>query len=87
MTSDREAVKQAVLAIVSEVLDVPVQGVVDDPVLATHAGWDSLRSLELLAQVEKKFRVSLDLRRYHAGRTVDDLVDLISGAEVASGQG
>lgn len=87
MTSDREAVKQAVLAIASEVLDVPIQGVVNEPVLAAHTDWDSLRSLELLAQVEKKFSVSLDLRRYHAGRTIDDLVDMICDSEVASGQG
>jgi acyl carrier protein len=46
------------------------------PVLAAHE-WDSLSSLEALAQIEKEFAISLDLRRFHAALTIDELVNLV----------
>jgi acyl carrier protein len=46
------------------------------PVLAHH-GWDSLRMLGVLAQLENELQITLDLRAYHAARTLDDIVRVV----------
>ena len=73
-----EAVESAVLDILSEALDESVDDLRANRVLAAHE-WDSITSLLSLAQLESQFGVTLDLRSYHAARTVDDLVNLIVG--------
>ena len=73
-----EAVEEAVLDILSEALEESVDDLRANRVLATHE-WDSITSLLSLAQLESQFGVTLDLRAYHAARTVDDLVKLVVG--------
>jgi acyl carrier protein len=41
--------------------------------------WSSLNALRLLAALENRFRVSLDLRRYLAVNTVGELVAMVAG--------
>ncbi|MEV3967185.1 acyl carrier protein [Streptomyces sp. NPDC050698] len=47
--------------------------------VVAHEKWDSLNSLETMVAIESAFRVRLDLRDYHATRTVGDLVELVAG--------
>jgi acyl carrier protein len=58
------------------VLGEPEAALRDQPVLAAH-DWDSLASLEALAQLESRYDICLDLRAYHAARRVQDLVALV----------
>jgi acyl carrier protein len=74
--SDHEETESAVLEILSDVLGVPEDELRRHPVLAAHR-WDSMSSLEALAQLESRFGVRLDLRSYSAARTPGDLVDLV----------
>jgi acyl carrier protein len=78
-TAELEAV---VLTTLSGVLNEPVGDLRAQPVLAAHE-WDSLASLEVLSQLESQLGVTLDLRAYHATRTVEDLTCLVA-ASVAS---
>lgn len=78
-----DAVQRITLAVLSEALHVPVAQLVTEPVLATH-DWDSLASLFSLAQLESEFGVALDLRSFHAARTVGDLVALITAASTST---
>ena len=64
-----------VLEILSDVLKEPVEDLRSEPVLAAHA-WNSMASLEVLAQLEDELDITLDLRSFHAVRTVDALIDL-----------
>lgn len=73
---DKTNIADRVRQIVAEVLDEPVSAMDANPVLAAHE-WDSRVSLEALAQLEAAFVVTVDLRSFHAARTVDDLVDLV----------
>jgi len=76
-------IESAVLDILAEVLEESVEAVREQPVLAAHE-WDSITSLLTLSQLESRFDISLDLRSYHAARTVGDLVDLIARAPATS---
>jgi acyl carrier protein len=73
------ALDTTVLEILADVLDEPADALTAHPVLAAHE-WDSLASLEALAQIESRFGISLDLRSFHAARTVDDMVGLVEAA-------
>jgi len=64
-----------VLDVLSDVLGVSVGQLQEHPVLAAYE-WDSLSSLEALAQLEGRLRIVLDLRAYQAVRTVAELVEL-----------
>ena len=73
------ALDTTVLEILALVLDEPAHALTTQPVLAAH-DWDSLASLEALAQLESRFAINLDLRSFHAARTVDDMVGLVESA-------
>jgi acyl carrier protein len=77
--TESTSVEQTVLETLSQVLDVPVDGLRAEPKLAAH-DWDSFSSLDTLSQLEGKLGVSFDLRDFHAAHTVDDLVTLASSA-------
>jgi acyl carrier protein len=71
--------EDVVLNTLSGVLNEPVADLRAQPVLAVH-DWDSLASLEVLSQLESRLGVTLDLRTYHAARTVEDLTGLVAAA-------
>lgn len=77
--TDTTAVEAVVLSTLSEVLMEPVDALRAQPVLAAH-DWDSMKSLEALSQLENQLSVTLDLRAYHAARTLEDLIDLVAAA-------
>jgi acyl carrier protein len=79
---DDDEVRSAVLEILSDLLNEPVPALLRQPVLAAHH-WDSMTSLEALAQLESLFGLELDLRSFHAVRTVDELVGLVAGVRAA----
>jgi len=81
--SDRAWVGATVLDILSEVLNEPVGDLRAQPILAGH-DWDSLASLEALAQLESQLGVTLDLRSFHAAREIDDIVGLVMNAAASS---
>jgi acyl carrier protein len=72
-----DEIEGTVLGVLSDVLGEPPGALSEHPVLAAHA-WDSLTTLEALAQLESGFGVQLELRAFHAARTVEDLTSLIA---------
>jgi acyl carrier protein len=73
-------IRAGVLEIVSDVVGQPEDILRTQPLLGAH-GWNSLAALEGLAQLEKRFSISLDLREYNAARQIDDLVALVAAAD------
>ena len=73
---DGATTKDSVLGVLSGVLDISVDDLLTQPVLAAHE-WDSISSLEAFAALERQFGIEIDLRAFHASRTVDDLVRLV----------
>jgi acyl carrier protein len=73
---DTTSTHEQVLDILSGVLDISVDDLLAQPVLAAHE-WDSISSLEAFAALERHFGIELDLRAFHAARTTADLVQLV----------
>jgi acyl carrier protein len=71
------------LDILSAVLEVSVDELRTEPVISAH-GWDSLSSLDALCQLEQRFDIRLDLRSFHATRTVEDLTELVASTSAKS---
>ncbi|KUO18777.1 acyl carrier protein [Streptomyces dysideae] len=74
-----EEIGQTVLTVIGDVLGCSPQDLREQPVLAAH-DWDSITSLEALAQLESGFGVKLQLRDFHAARTADEMAALIAKA-------
>ncbi|MCP2341716.1 acyl carrier protein [Actinomadura rupiterrae] len=76
---------ETVIEIIEEVLGEMPGELSPDDVLAARK-WDSIASLEALAQLEGRFGVNLDLRRFHAARTAAEMADLVAeGLAVRTG--
>ena len=73
-------IKNVVLEVISSILNVPEKVLQDNPILTTHQ-WDSIISLDALIQLENKFKIKFDLRKFHAVRTIDDIAELISNTQ------
>jgi acyl carrier protein len=76
---DTASVGATVLTILGDVLRESPNELRAQPVLAAHE-WDSIATLEALSQLESRFAVTLDLRAYHAARTIEDLTELVATA-------
>lgn len=74
-----ESVEGHVLEILSEVLGEAADRLRAEHVLADYQ-WDSIGSLEALAQLESRLEVTLDLREFHAVRTIGELTSLVARA-------
>lgn len=84
--SEVTSVEGTVVSILSDVLHESVEDLRNHPVLAAY-DWDSLSSLEALAQLESQLGITLDLRSYQGARTISDLVELVGHAgALATGQ-
>lgn len=75
-----EVIEQELIAILCSVLDAEPDEFDSGTRIAGHANWDSMGSLEVMVQIENAFAVRLDLRAYHAVRTVAELVTLVRTA-------
>jgi acyl carrier protein len=71
-----DELERAVVNVLTSVLAETEERVRAQPVLAHH-GWDSLRMLGVLAQLENELQITLDLRAYQSARTVGDLVRVV----------
>ncbi|MDL4774175.1 MULTISPECIES: acyl carrier protein [Thermomonosporaceae] len=74
---DKDVIEKTVTAIIEEVLGEPPGTVGKEEPLAAR-DWDSTASLEALAQLESRFGISLDLRRFHTARTIGQMADLVA---------
>ncbi|MDH6123006.1 acyl carrier protein [Kitasatospora sp. GAS204B] len=72
-----DSVGAEVLEVLGEVLSQDPEALRAQPVLAGY-DWDSLASLEALAQLESAFGVRLDLRAFQAVRTVEEMAALVA---------
>jgi acyl carrier protein len=72
-------IEAEIVEILCSILDAEPEEFTSDTRVVAHEKWDSLNSLETMVAIETAFRVRLDLREYHATRTVGDLVRLVAG--------
>lgn len=70
-------------AIVARVLDIPPDTVTDELGPAVESGWTSLRHVQLVSAVQKKYGVKLSPRTIRSIRTVRDLREALTAQGVA----
>lgn len=63
-----------VKAVLSQVLEVPVEVLVDSASQQTIANWDSMRHLSLVLALEQTFGVTFDDDQIPAMKTVGDVI-------------
>ncbi|MEV0243334.1 acyl carrier protein [Streptomyces sp. NPDC050674] len=74
-----EDIESRIVETLCSILDAEPEDFITETRVVAHDKWDSLNSLETMVAIESAFRVRLDLRDYHATRTVGDLVELVAG--------
>jgi acyl carrier protein len=74
----KDEIRQQVLAIVSEVAEVPVERITWDSMLA-DLDVDSLRGLRIVAEVEKRWGVLIDEEQIGKIRSMRDVLALVEG--------
>jgi len=79
-----DELERTVVDVLTSVLAETEERVRAQPVLARH-GWDSLRLLEALAQLENQLQITLNPRAYNSARTLDDIVRVVRETVEAKG--
>ena len=74
---DRETVEAAVIEVLKQVSRRPVDPTLESD-LITDLGFDSLQVLELIAELEDRFEISIPLNDVPATRTVAQIVASVS---------
>ncbi len=62
--------------IIADILEIPSEQVGDDTSLADELGVDSLMALEIVATIEKKYRVQIPEEKLQQVKTLNDTVAL-----------
>ena len=73
-----EEVRERVVKVVSEVLEVPAAKVTDAGTFTDIEKWDSLFHLNVVLGIEQEFNLHFDLQEVMLITSVDSTVDLIN---------
>ena len=79
---------EEVFAIISAVMEVPLDDISEDATKETIANWDSMRQLNLVFALEDQFGVKFadeDILRMNGVRDILDALGRITSGEVVSG--
>jgi acyl carrier protein len=74
-----EKMHQEVKKLISEVIEVPEEDITEDADLANDLGVDSMMALEIVATIEKKYRVKVPEDKIPVIRTLRNVLDLLEG--------
>jgi acyl carrier protein len=76
-TTSRSEIMEVLTAIFRDVLDDPSLVLRDETTAADVEAWDSLRHIDLIVAVERKFKIRFTTREVVALKNVRELADLI----------
>jgi acyl carrier protein len=76
-TTSRSEIMEVLTAIFRDVLDDPSLVLRDETTAADVEAWDSLRHIDLIVAVERKFKIRFATREVVALKNVRELADLI----------
>ena len=63
--------------IISEVFNIASNSVNENSVLANYDEWDSLSHMELIATIEKKFKIEMSFEEIVSIKSVCDIIKII----------
>lgn len=76
MGTDRSEIMGGITAILHDVLDEPDLVLHDHTTAADVAGWDSLRHIDIIVAIERKFKIRFTTKEATTLKNVGELVDL-----------
>jgi acyl carrier protein len=72
-----ENLKKEIIAIISEVAEVPADRIGENTKMA-ELGVDSLDALRIIASIEKKYQIEVDEEHMGSVETVSDIINLVA---------
>ena len=76
-STDFEAVKKEVKKIISEITEVPADKLKEEATFTEDIGIDSMMALEIIASLEKKYRVVIPEEDIPKVRSLKDVYELL----------
>ncbi len=73
---DPKMTRTEIRQIIADIVEIPAEQVGDDTSLADELGVDSLMALEIVATIEKKYRVQIPEEKLEQVKTLSDTVAL-----------
>ncbi|MNP59390.1 acyl carrier protein [compost metagenome] len=68
---------EKVQMIVSEIMEVPIEGVNINSQKYDFENWDSLNQLNLVMEIESKFNISLNLDEMAEINSIQDILEIV----------
>ena len=76
--NDFEKIKQDVKKSISDITEIPEQDIKEDAAFIEDLGMDSMMALEIIASIEKKYKIVVPEGDIPKLRTLSDIYDLLS---------
>ena len=77
MTQDFEEIKKQAKAIISEITEIPEDELKEDAKFIEDLGVDSMMALEMVAAIEKKYKVVIPEEKIPGIRCLKDIYDIL----------
>jgi acyl carrier protein len=70
-------IKEEIKKLVADITEVPIESLTEDAKFAEDLGVDSMRALEIVASIEKKYKVIIPEREIPTVRALSDIYKLL----------
>lgn len=77
MTKITDQMKQEIKALVSDITEIPVTDLKEDAEFVKDLGIDSMMALEIVASVEKKYKLAIPEEKISTIRSLQDVYGLL----------
>lgn len=79
-------IEEKVIAIVAEVLQLPVDRLTSELTMGDIVEWDSLRQMLIVVELEKRFSVTFDVEQLFDVHSIGDFVTLVQSCNNLPGK-
>ena len=76
---DFEQIKKEVRQLVSEISEVPIEDLKDEARFSEDLGVDSMMALEIIASLEKKYKIVIPEEKIPTVRSLKNVYELLEG--------
>ncbi len=86
MAKNFDEIKKEVKKLVSEISEVPLDKLMEDARFAEDLGVDSMMALEIVASIEKKYKVVIPEEKIPTVRSLKNVYELLDGLILPAGR-
>ena len=85
MPVDEPLLEERIVSIIAKILEISADELTTESAMGSTPGWDSLRNLKIIFELEKSFNLVFDLDDLVEVRSVTDCVWLVEKSMTVSG--